>query len=198
MPNTLVRIALLTLIASIPAHPQITAPNTPPTSVEEALHQLSDHAAIVFLGEVTAVRLPSPQHPATVEIDFRVDIPIRGLTTSTYTLREWPGLWPTPNDAPRYRPGIRLLILLHAPNALGLSSPVGGLMAGAIPIRPTTDSSTQIADLRWLATHLFTPITYASTTQTTASTIDAASFPTQQAPVATILSMLTQWPAPKP
>lgn len=185
------RIALLTLLATTPAHPQA---NTPPTTVEEALHQLADQAAIVFLGEVTAVRLPTPQHPATVQIDFRVDTPIRGLTTSTYTLSEWTGLWPSPTDAPRYRTGARLLMLLHAPNALGLSSPVGGLMAGAIPIRATNDTQLPVADLRWLATHVSTSLTYAATsTQTTAATVDAASVPTQQAPIATILSLLNQW-----
>jgi hypothetical protein len=62
-------------------------------------------------------------------------------------------------DANRYQVGQRLLMMLHAPGASGLSSPVDGL-DGAIPIRGVGDASPQatavgsppvpMTDLRWL------------------------------------------------
>ena len=70
-----------------------------------------------------------------VEIEFAVEDAVRGVSGGTYTLREWAGLWPA-GDEP-FRVGQRYLMLLHAPGAAGLSSPVGG-MDGAIPIRGGT------------------------------------------------------------
>jgi hypothetical protein len=84
-------------------------------------------------------------------------------------LREWSGLWVADNQ--RYRVGQRLLMLLHAPGAAGMSSPVGGL-DGAIPIRQggavsqLTDSSTApqrpFVDLRWLGARLPHTVSYRS------------------------------------
>src|ERR1700754_3196406 len=67
-----------------------------PQTVEDALHNLSDAAGIIFLGEVIAIRpLPGCNGSSgIVEIDFRIDQAVRNSTlNSTYTLREWAGLW---------------------------------------------------------------------------------------------------------
>jgi hypothetical protein len=82
-------------------------------------------------------------------------------------LREWAGLWE--GDALRYRVGQHLLMLLHAPSAAGMSSPVGGL-DGAIPIRQggaaieVNDAATPrqppYVDLRWLGARLPRTVSY--------------------------------------
>lgn len=119
------------------AHAQETAPTpqTLPQTLEDALHQLSDAAGVVFVGEVVAIRHREGANGSSgvVEVDFRVDQAVRGCTAGgIYTLREWAGLWSGGDQ--RYRIGQRLLMLLHTPGASGMTSPVGG-MDGAIPIR---------------------------------------------------------------
>lgn len=112
-----------------------TAPAMPPATVEDALQEMSAAAGVIFTGEVTAIRRIPGEGGASgvVEIDFRIDKAVRGCVTgSTYKLLEWAGLWTDSNG--RYRIGQRLLMMLRAPGASGMSSPVGG-MDGAIPIR---------------------------------------------------------------
>ena len=107
----------------------------PPATVVDALHEMSDAAGVIFAGQVTAVRRVAGVGRASgvVEVDFRVENSVRGCVSGgTYTLREWAGLWAGGNA--RYRVGQRLLMMLRAPGASGMSSPVGG-MDGAIPIR---------------------------------------------------------------
>ncbi len=106
-----------------------------PQTVEDALHEMSNAAGVIFVGQVMLVRVVpgSGGAPGVVEVTFRVDQAVRGCSAGgTYVLREWQGLWEG-GDA-RYRVGQRLLMLLRTPGASGLSSPVGG-MDGAIPIR---------------------------------------------------------------
>lgn len=135
-----------------------------PQTVEDVLHQMSDRADIIFAGEVTAIRPHTAETTSAgfVEIDFHIDQAIRGCTAGgNYVLREWAGLWT--GDAHRYEVGQRLLMLLHAPGASGMSSPVSG-MDGAIPIRgggaaslrstASTISSAPVVDLRWLGAKL--------------------------------------------
>src|ERR1700735_844058 len=98
------------------------------TTVEDALHHMSDQAGVVFLGEVVAIRHIAGEGGASgvVEVEFRVDQAVRGCTGgSSYVLREWAGLWSGGDQ--RYRVGQRLLMLLHAPGAGGVTSPVGGM-----------------------------------------------------------------------
>jgi len=195
---------LVILLVLLPtAHPQQPLPQT----VEDALHNLSDAAGIVFIGEVVAIRsLPgSYGSSGVVEIDFRIDQAIRNCTSnSTYTLREWAGLWAGGDQ--RYRVGQRLLLFLHTPGPTGISSPVGG-MVGAIPVRAateapgsvsaTTASAPLIADLRWVGTHLQRPLPYTSSTivtaQAAAPSVADTSVAAQQAPVSTVLNILTSW-----
>jgi hypothetical protein len=146
----------------------------PPQSVEDALHRMSDRAAVVFVGQVTAVRRVDGGEAGqgVVEVSFRVDQAVRGCVTGgTYVLREWAGLWAA-NDA-RFRVGQRRLMMLHAPGPGGMSSPVGG-MDGAIPVHgvgkavwSANDSAATIGtpaaemvDLRWVGTRLARPVAY--------------------------------------
>ncbi len=162
--------AVVVLVAGWRAQGQVA----PSQSVEDELHRMSDRAAVVFVGQVTAVRRVDGGGGASgvVEVEFRVDQAVRGCAAGgTYVLREWAGLWAA-NDA-RYRVGQRRLMMLHAPNAAGISSPVGG-MDGALPIRgmgsavlSANDRAVTIAspaaemvDLRWVGARLARPVTY--------------------------------------
>jgi len=201
--------ATLAFAVSLPA--QETAPM--PQTIEDALHQMSDLAGIIFVGEVTAVRHRTGEQEAsgTVEIDFHVDQAVRGCTSgSTYTLREWAGLWQSSDE--RYRPGQTLLMMLHTPNAAGISSPVGG-MNGAIPVRAgnpsplvlsaATTTSPLIVDLRWVGTRLLRTIPYAPAPALTIGQVNTAppaeasisdtSTAAQQASVSAIVGMLSSW-----
>ena len=153
-----------------------TSPSEPAQTIEDALHQMSDQAGVAFVGEVLAIRHIDGSNGASgiVEIEFRVDQAIRGCTAGTpYILREWAGLWAGGDQ--RYRPGQRLMMLLHPPAANGITSPVGG-MAGVIPLRGgdiapgASDTSTihqpTIADLRWVATKLQRPMAYSNAPET--------------------------------
>jgi hypothetical protein len=131
---------------------------------------MSDRADVIFAGQVLAIRRPESEGAGSsvVEVEFRVDQAVRGCTAGTpYVLREWGGLWVGGNQ--RYRVGQRLLMLLHAPRAGGMSSPVDGF-DGAIPIRqgsiatPLTAASAPPAvpfvDLRWLGVKLQRAVSY--------------------------------------
>jgi hypothetical protein len=141
-----------------------------PQDVETALHQMSDRADVIFVGKVTAVKHQDGEGLASgvVEIDFQVDQAVRGCTAGTpYALREWAGLWE--GDDQRYRVGQRLLMMLHAPGAAGMSSPVDG-MDGAIPIVRggsgplAAGSSARVAppavDLRWVGVKVHRTVSY--------------------------------------
>jgi hypothetical protein len=163
-------LAMVAMLAARPALTQVAAagPVVQPQTVVDILHQLSDKAEIVFAGQVLAIRRPSD---GLVEVELRVDQAIRGCTTGTpYILREWAGLWAGDNQ--RYHVGERLLMLLHAPSAAGMSSPVGGL-DGAIPIREGgaamaseddlgTPQQPPYVDLRWLGARLHQAVIYQS------------------------------------
>jgi hypothetical protein len=157
------------LLMGLPARGQVVSGVSPVQSQTalDVLHQLSDKADIIFAGQVVAIRHPNE---GVVEVEFRVDEAIRGCSTGTpYILREWVGLWT--GDDHRYRVGQRLLMLLHAPSAAGMSSPVGGL-DGAIPIRQggavaqVGDSAATpqrpYVDLRWLGARLPHAVSYRS------------------------------------
>jgi len=160
------------------AVPRTAAPSAVQTlELEDALHAMSRMAGVIFTGQVAAVRRRDGVNGATgvVEIEFAVEDAVRGVSRGKYTLREWEGLWPA-GDQP-FRVGQGFLMLLHAPGAAGLSSPVGG-MDGAIPIRgggpspgPAADGFLATAgasaqtddremDLRWVGTRAVRPLSY--------------------------------------
>ena len=119
---------------------------TPPRTLTDALTGLAAQAAVIFAGEVTGVQ----PEGATVAVHFHVETGIRGVKSdSIFTMREWGGLWAS--GQARYRRGQRMLVLLHAPSAAGLSSPVGG-SDGLVPLHG--DIVTGQLDLRWLRTRI--------------------------------------------
>jgi hypothetical protein len=139
-------------------------------TVEDALHQMSDMAGVIFVGQVVAVRQVDGEDGSSgvVEVEFLVAQAVRGCSAgSTYVLREWAGLWAGGDQ--RYRVGQRLLMFLHEPGPGGVTSPVGG-MAGVVPIRGVgnaphaADASTAaqgpVADLRWVGTKLVRSVAY--------------------------------------
>ena len=183
-------------------------------AMEDALHAMVLRAAVIFTGQVVGVRRHDGDNGATgtVEIEFAVEDPVRGVSGGTYTLHEWAGLWPA-GDQP-FRPGQSFLMLLHAPGASGLSSPVGG-MDGAIPIRgsgaasPATATGGRVVDLRWIQTRTVRPVSYRVTEHGTALPVpthpeaivsvgpplgeaDPVILPNAQVAAATIVSSLGQ------
>jgi len=155
-----------------------------PEDTDKALSAMAQQAGVIFSGRVTAVWRDDGAAGATgvVEIEFSVEDAVRGTSGSRYTMREWAGLWPA-GDEP-FHVGERLLMLLYAPGASGLSSPVGG-MAGAIPLRaasavlspqrariaaagsPEPAATETLAatdgravDLRWVETRVARPLSY--------------------------------------
>ena len=100
------------------------------TDASATLSAMAGQAAVIFAGQVTAIA--RHDDAGYVQVTFSVDEAVAGCgTDSQFVLREWVGLWT--GHEPRYRVGQRLLMMLHAPNAAGLSSPVNG-MDGAIPL----------------------------------------------------------------
>lgn len=185
-----------------------------PRTVEEALHRMTDRAGVIFVGTVREVtRIPAGDGgPGVVRIEFAVEQAVRGCAGgATYTLREWGGLWAGGDQ--RYVAGQRRMMLLHAPSASGLSSPVNG-MIGAIPVHgggaAETADGEPVADLRWVGTEVERPVVYRRTPaqvrgtlaprQEAASGADAAeggvvqaSMPVQEISVRAVLGMMAKW-----
>ena len=155
------------------------------TTLPAALRTMAEQADVVFLGTVEGVARVGGeggdgglQSGGAVEVRFRVEQAVRGVSGASYTMRECGGLWPAGER--RYTVGERRLMLLHRPSALGLSSPVGG-MEGAIPVRgdaarvgeasATTAKAQGVADLRWIAAKLVRPVRYAATNQVRAGAV---------------------------
>jgi hypothetical protein len=176
------RVLTVTLLLATFAQAQTTfpansGPAAAPQTVEDLLHQMSDQADIIFIGQVVAIR-PHDEGRATpgfIEIDFSVTQAIRGCPPGgAYILREWAGLWA--GNAHRYHAGQRLLMMLHAPGPSGMSSPVGGTdgaihlhevenvstPSGNVPISAAASASQAftVADLRWLGANLPRSVSY--------------------------------------
>lgn len=197
-------------ISPVIAHGQTSS--TLPQNVEDVLHQMSDLAGVIFIGQVTDIRRKAGQQGASgiVEVDFQINQAVRGCTAGEiYTLNEWAGLWQA--DDNRYRRGQRLLMMLHTPGPSGIASPVDG-MDGAIPVRAVTSnpqlltasdvgsSQPLVADLRWIATRTARPLPYSAASS---DILSAASTPAsqqqdtltaaQQTPLSDLLGMLKSW-----
>jgi hypothetical protein len=123
----------------------------PPDTVGNALRSLASRSGVAFVGQVQSIKPKG----GVVEIVFCVDQAILGSAASSYTLREWSGLWPPGQH--RYAVGQRVLIFLHQPGAAGLSTPVDG-MTGIIPIvsgnTAAANSGAPLLDTRRLAANL--------------------------------------------
>jgi hypothetical protein len=116
---------LLFLVLSVPSSAVII--KTPPTPSTPTLQQLTQKAGYIFSGTVLSVERVQPQSQnevATVQITFRVDQAVRGVSArQILTIREWAGLW---DSGDRYRRGEQILLFLYQPSRLGLTSPVNG------------------------------------------------------------------------
>jgi hypothetical protein len=202
----LVVLLIAALLMAPLAHGQVAPvePVVQPQTVVDILHQFSDKADVIFAGQVLAIR----RNGGVVEVEFRVDQAIHGCTAGTpYVLREWVGLWAGDNQ--RYRVGQRLLMLLHAPSAAGMSSPVGGL-DGAIPIRQSsaavapgddlaTPAQQPYVDLRWLGARLPRAVSYQSEPAPRAKPADSQPlFFGQLAPDATVSGSIVSLPTSQP
>lgn len=144
---------------------------------ENALREMFGLAGVIFAGQVVAIHTHDGNDAATgvVEVEFAVEDAIRGVRSSSFTLRELAG-FASPGGA-SFSVGQRYLMMLHTASAAGLSSPVGG-MDGAIPIRGSKDGLAQLqtsvgaprisdkltdgrsVDLRWVATRVERSVSY--------------------------------------
>jgi hypothetical protein len=189
---------------------QATLP-APPSTVELALHTMSDAAGVIFTGEVVRVLRAGGEDGSlgSVEIEFQVENAVRGCTSGDhYVLREWAGLWGAAEV--RYRVGQRMLMLLRTPGPSGYSSPVGG-MDGAIPLRGVASDlaggslvsgasaapAVEMVDLRWVGAQVVRPAA-PLTGDVSAASVDVGagstgSIATQGASVDAVLGMLGAW-----
>ena len=124
-------LAPLLAVAQAPSRsarlPRRPASRTTVQQIEAMQPSLARHASIIFFGRVADVCRIVPESGAaesSLQITFAVDNGVRGAQTGQeFHLLEWPGRW---QAGERYRIGERYLLFLHAPNAAGLTSPVGG------------------------------------------------------------------------
>lgn len=145
-------VAALALTAVVPARveAQDAVIAQPDASVGAALRDLASRAALVFAGQVVSIQ----RSGAVVQIVFRVDTPVIGQVGSTYTLREWAGMWP-PGQW-RYTVGERALVFLHGASQAGFSSAVDG-GEGVVPLVRGSDG-TPLLDARRLSTRVLRQI----------------------------------------
>lgn len=107
----------------------------PQPTAEDVLASLVHHSAVIFAGEVYAIRMPQGTNgvvsgaiPSSrsdaVEVEFRVDMGIRGASIgSNYVLRMALSQW---QQAPAFTPHQRSMNFLRAPDSSGLGGPVEG------------------------------------------------------------------------
>jgi hypothetical protein len=137
MSGFLFRMLCALLAVSLTAQAGEPVRRTPRSTDPPDIQQITQRAALIFLGRVESIQW---KHAAgggpgdRVRITFRVLDGIRGAKTGEVVeVQEWSGLWAPGRE--RYRLGETVLLFLHAPSRLGLTSPVGG-DAGRLEITP--------------------------------------------------------------
>jgi hypothetical protein len=109
----------------------------PQATAEDVLASLVHHSAVIFAGEVYAIRMPQgmkgrsgisgqvfSSRPDAVEVEFRVDMGIRGASIgSNYVLRIPVSTW---QQAPSFTVHQHAVTFLKAVDAAGFSGPVEG------------------------------------------------------------------------
>ena len=109
----------------------------PQATAEDVLASLVHHSAVIFAGEVYAIRMPQgmkgpsgvsglvfSSRPDAVEVEFRVDMGIRGTSIgSNYVLRMPVSTW---QQAPPFTVHQHAVTFLKAVDAAGFSGPVEG------------------------------------------------------------------------
>jgi hypothetical protein len=129
----------------------------PQATAEDVLAALVHHSAVIFAGEVYAIRVPQEMqgvlgvkgslpssHPDAVEVEFRVDMGIRGASIgSNYILRMPASAW---QQAPPFKLHQRAVTFLKPSDAAGFAGPVEGesdipgMDLGVMPV----DSSNEV------------------------------------------------------
>jgi len=114
---------LIALLFASPARAQRGAITRP-----QNIAELTEEAAVVIRGTVVRAQVePHPQYRrlTTVVVTLQVKETLKGSTGETYTFRQY--VWDVRDrrSGLDYRKGQQVLLLLTAPSALGLSSPVG-------------------------------------------------------------------------
>jgi len=119
----------------------------------DAFQRSVRHAGVIFDGTVTAIQCEfgKGKVPLSYRISFQVKQGVRGVrSASTYTIREWAGLW-APRQPPRYHIGERALLFLYPPSRSGLTSTVGG-RSGKLAVVADAVHGTQVSlPLDWIA-----------------------------------------------
>lgn len=109
----------------------------PQATAEDVLASLVHHSAVIFAGEVYAIRTPQgmkgpsgvgglvfSSRPDAVEVEFRVDMGIRGASIgNNYVLRVPVSTW---QQAPPFTLHQHVVTFLKAVDAAGFSGPVEG------------------------------------------------------------------------
>jgi hypothetical protein len=107
----------------------------PQPTAEDVLASLVHHSAVIFAGEVYAIRMPQGVNGAVsggipssrtdaVEVEFRVDMGIRGTSIGTnHVLRMALSQW---QQAPPFTLHQHSMNFLRAPDSSGLGGPVEG------------------------------------------------------------------------
>jgi hypothetical protein len=127
----------------------------PQATAEDVLASLVHHSAVIFAGEVYAIRMPQgmkgptgvsglvfSSRPDAVEVEFRVDMGLRGASIgSNYVLRMPVSTW---QQAPPFTLHQHSVTFLRAVDAAGFSGPVEG--AADVPgidlgVMPIDDSN---------------------------------------------------------
>ena len=149
--------AIVLTLGVLPVGAQDAARVQPQATSEDVLASLVHHSAVIFAGEVYAIRVPPSMkatggvtgglpssRPDAVEIGFRVDMGIRGTTIgNNYELRMPVSAW---QQAPPFTLHQRSVIFLTPTGAAGLAGPVEGesdipgMDLGVMPV----DSSNQV------------------------------------------------------
>jgi hypothetical protein len=149
--------AVALMLGALHAVADDTARVQPQATAEDVLASLVHHSAVIFAGEVYAIRTPPgmksansvsggvpSSRPDAVEVEFRVDMGIRGASIgSNYVLRMPVSLW---QQAPSFTLHQRSVTFLTAVDAAGFATPVQGesdlpgLDLGVMPV----DSSNQV------------------------------------------------------
>ena len=162
----------------------------------DAFQRTVRHAAVIFDGTVTAIQCEfgKGKVPLSYRISFQVKQGVRGVrSASTYTIREWAGLW-APRQPPRYHIGERALLFLYPPSRSGLTSTVGGRSGKLAVVADAVHGTTQVSlPLDWIVSLGQPPP--AASLQSARNSASAKPSPTR-VPVAWLIQRITQAPAP--
>jgi hypothetical protein len=149
--------AMALAMGTLQASAEDTVRVQPQATAEDVLASLVHHSAVIFAGEVYAIRMPQQMkgapgftggvpssRPDAVEVEFRVDMGIRGTSIgSNYVLRMPASTW---QQAPPFTLHQRSFTFLTPANAAGFAGPVEGesdlpgLDLGVMPV----DNSNQV------------------------------------------------------